>query len=321
MNYSNDWNPSVQQQNQQSDASNFHPNYMFNTSEVSNEYNLLNDFLSTSMLDDYYQDPENPSVFSDQSLANIMGPLSTPNNALFTTPQMKPANLFQQPNTEKPPAPNPDGTSTSKDKDKETAYFLTAADPAGTDAPDERMAKLFKAKYDAGLLKPWNYVKGYARLYKWMEANISKTTRVKITRQMERFRPEFRQRVQGLNDYQLVLIEIWFERKLMEYDRIFASMAIPACCWRRTGEIFRGNREMAELIGVPLDELRDVSVRGPGLWPLADLFELGQTESASNIDGTVAGYLLGEVYLYCIRQDAEGHPDRMCSEAVERIIG
>jgi hypothetical protein len=44
----------------------------------------------------------------------------------------------------------------------------------------------------------------------------------------------------------------------MEYDRVFASMAIPACCWRRTGEIFRGNKEMAELIRVPMEELRDV---------------------------------------------------------------
>jgi len=43
----------------------------------------------------------------------------------------------------------------------------------------------------------------------------------------------------------------------MEYDRVFASMAIPACCWRRTGEIFRGNREMAELVGVEWEMLRD----------------------------------------------------------------
>jgi hypothetical protein len=35
-------------------------------------------------------------------------------------------------------------------------------------------------------------------------------------------------------------------------------MAIPACCWRRTGEIFRGNKEMAELINVPIESLRDV---------------------------------------------------------------
>jgi len=63
-----------------------------------------------------------------------------------------------------------------------------------------------------------------------------------------------------LTDMQLVYVEIEFERRLMEYDRVFASMAIPACCWRRTGEIYRGNYEMAKLLGVPIETLRDVSV-------------------------------------------------------------
>lgn len=34
-------------------------------------------------------------------------------------------------------------------------------------------------------------------------------------------------------------------------------MGIPACLWRRTGEIFKGNREFAELVGVPYEQLRD----------------------------------------------------------------
>jgi PAS domain-containing protein len=57
---------------------------------------------------------------------------------------------------------------------------------------------------------------------------------------------------------ELVIVEMWFEKQLMEYDRVFASMAVPACLWRRTGEVFRGNKEMAELIGVPVERLRDV---------------------------------------------------------------
>jgi len=56
-----------------------------------------------------------------------------------------------------------------------------------------------------------------------------------------------------------VLVEEFFERLLLDYDRVFTSMAIPACLWRRTGEIYRGNKEFAALINVALDELRDVS--------------------------------------------------------------
>ena len=63
----------------------------------------------------------------------------------------------------------------------------------------------------------------------------------------------------NFTDIQLVYVEMDFEKRLMEYDRVFASMAIPACCWRRTGEIYRGNNEMAKLLGVPIETLRDVS--------------------------------------------------------------
>lgn len=35
-------------------------------------------------------------------------------------------------------------------------------------------------------------------------------------------------------------------------------MGIPACLWRRTGEIYKGNKEFAALVGVPIEQLRDV---------------------------------------------------------------
>ena len=91
-----------------------------------------------------------------------------------------------------------------------------------------------------------------------MERNLQPQSRIRILAQLNKFRPKFRERMQGLSDYQLVVVEIEFERRLMEYDRVFASMAIPACCWRRTGEIYRGNNEMAKLLGVSMDSLRDV---------------------------------------------------------------
>jgi len=57
----------------------------------------------------------------------------------------------------------------------------------------------------------------------------------------------------------LVFIEEAFERLLLDYDRVFSAMAIPACLWRRTGEIYKGNREFAELVGLDSFMLRDVS--------------------------------------------------------------
>ena len=64
-----------------------------------------------------------------------------------------------------------------------------------------------------------------------------------------------------------MFIEEAFERLLLDYDRVFSAMAIPACLWRRTGEIYKANREFAELVGVDGYMLRDVSAPDPSTFP------------------------------------------------------
>lgn len=237
---------------------------MFNANEVSNEYNLFNDFLSTSLFDESGMLPtEDMTAYNDPSFMNFMNVgMTGSSNDLLPATQVNQTSNLAQPNfaAQGHVISRPASTKPTSDKAREK-YYMTAADPSGTDSPEERMNKLLKAKYDAGLLKPFNYVNGYARLNRYMEKNMKSQSRHKILMQLDRFRPKFRERMQSLTDIELVLVEMWFERSLMEYDRIFASMAIPACCWRRTGEIFRGNREMAELIGVPIESLREVCVQ------------------------------------------------------------
>ncbi|OJJ32365.1 hypothetical protein ASPWEDRAFT_53990 [Aspergillus wentii DTO 134E9] len=242
-------------QSQFQDMHNFHPSYMFNAPEVTNEYNLLGDFLSNSLLDDgnMFQNDGMHGIYSDPTLINSMATLGGPNASLLPPSQLPPP---AQSHPTQNDAIQQQNSTVVNDKARET-YYMTAADPSGSDPPEERMNKLLKAKYDAGLLKPFNYVKGYARLNQYMEKHMQQASRQKILRQLDKFRPKFRERMQSLTDIELILVEMWFERSLMEYDRVFASMAIPACCWRRTGEIFRGNKEMAELIGVPIESLRD----------------------------------------------------------------
>ena len=241
----------------------FHPNFMFNANEVTDEYNLLNDFLSTSLLEEgggMFSTEDFHGTYNDPSFTNSMNVSLGGNNGEFL-PQMQQNQITATPAQTQAmqgaQISRPSSTKPVSDKARER-YYMTAADPAGNDPPEERMNKLLKAKYDAGLLKPFNYVNGYARLNKYMEKNMKHSSRHKILMQLDQFRPKFRERMQSLTDIELVLVEMWFERNLMEYDRVFASMAIPACCWRRTGEIFRGNKEMAELIHVPIEALRDV---------------------------------------------------------------
>lgn len=90
--------------------------------------------------------------------------------------------------------------------------------------------------------------------------SMNQSSKQRIVKPLSIFRPAFRAVAQSLKDIDLVLVEEAFERMLLDYDRVFTSMAIPACLWRRTGEIYRGNKEFAGLVEVNVEDLRDVSV-------------------------------------------------------------
>ncbi|KAF8119635.1 hypothetical protein EV363DRAFT_1381397 [Boletus edulis] len=136
---------------------------------------------------------------------------------------------------------------------------------------DERLNHVIRSKYEAGLLKPYDYVKGYARLSRWMDRNVSLQSKQQILQPLSVLRPKckrFEIKVavshvvvqavaQTLRDIDLVFIEEAFERLLLDYDRVFSAMGVPACLWRRTGEIYKGNREFSKLVGVDGYMMRD----------------------------------------------------------------
>lgn len=232
------------------------PTYMFDSTEVIDEYNLLNTFLNRNLLE------------NESSRRSAQKPLDVDSKSIQSTesqstPKMKSCvDDYREADSGNAMLPRSGLRFKAPTKfvldEAQEKYYFTAADPAENGFPEERINRLLKAKYDAGMLKPFNYVKGYARLNRYMEHNLQEQSRQRILRQLNGFRPNFRKQMHKLTDIELVMVEMWFERMLMEYERIFASMAVPACCWRRTGEVFRGNREMAELINVNIDELRDV---------------------------------------------------------------
>lgn len=60
--------------------------------------------------------------------------------------------------------------------DKTERFLLTAADQKDG-SRDERLARVIHAKFEAGLLKPYNYVAGYTRLMRWMESQCASCCR------------------------------------------------------------------------------------------------------------------------------------------------
>ncbi|KAJ3329230.1 hypothetical protein HDU76_008361 [Blyttiomyces sp. JEL0837] len=170
------------------------------------------------------------------------------------------------------PSSNPSPSDPTTQLSSTERFVLTAADPAdGT--YNDRLNQVITAKFEAGLLKPYNYVNSYARLARWMESHMSPASRQRILNVIGVFRPRFRWVAQGLTDIDLVLVEEAFERLLLEYDRVFGAMGIPSCLWRRTGEIWKCNKEFAALVGVSMDRLRDGRM---------SIYELMTEESAVN---------------------------------------
>lgn len=245
-------------QNHLQDVHSYQSNYLM-APEVSNEFNLLNEFLNSSLLDDGGLLSGDLDQGTTKTQNDMLPGYGLNQNSLLP-PSALPAGSMPPPADSEQGAPAARSAATNpEDKKRREAaeFYLQVADPSGNDMPEKRMERVLLSKYEAGLLRPFNYIQGYKRLMDYLESHIHASSKQKILAQINRFRPKFREKVQQLTDIQLVYVEMWFERTLMEYDRVFASMAVPACCWRRTGEIFRGNKEMAELIGVQVEDLRD----------------------------------------------------------------
>ena len=85
--------------------------------------------------------------------------LTNPTNVTSSTDTQLPAP--ERPPEEPIPVVLPAATKTER-------FFLTAADQA-SGTRNERLNMVIRSKYEAGLLKPYNYVKGYARLSRWMD--------------------------------------------------------------------------------------------------------------------------------------------------------
>ncbi|KAI5968237.1 RDS2 [Candida margitis] len=240
---------------------------LFYSEHAGSEFSSLNDFLSI------IDDPElvNGALNDDPNHAFWGNTMAFSPNNLFN--QTFPEEVVQQPAPEESAPQSPREAQPVISDSARDKFFLTAADPTTEISPEERLKQVIKAKLEAGLLQPYNYAKGYARLQRYMDNYMNISSRQRILKPLSIFRPAFRAIARTLKDVDLVLVEESFERMLLDYDRVFTSMAIPACLWRRTGEIYRGNKEFASLVGVTTDDLKDGKLA---------IYELMSEESAVN---------------------------------------
>jgi PAS domain-containing protein len=224
------------------------PHYaQFASEQATSEFLVLSDFLN--IMGSPTQRPASPSV----PVPVLPGEATEESDSVDASRQHSRANSVTAPNSQNPSKP---GSVNGISESAQEKFFLTAADP-NPESAEDRLKSVINAKVEAGLMKPFNYVRGYARLQKFMDANMSAESKQRILAPLSTFRPAFRAIAKRLTDVDLILVEEAFERLLLDYDRVFTSISVPACLWRRTGEIFRGNKEFAALLNIPAEHLRD----------------------------------------------------------------
>lgn len=129
------------------------------------EYPLRRDFLES--LDDgsFFGQPNGvgPSLMSPTPYNSTVLGVDNPyiSNERPASPAEPAPAAPEKPPAEPAPVVLPAATKTER-------FFLTAADQA-SGSRNERLNMVIRSKYEAGLLKPYNYVKGYARLSRWMD--------------------------------------------------------------------------------------------------------------------------------------------------------
>ncbi|KAJ3404102.1 hypothetical protein HDU80_003284 [Chytriomyces hyalinus] len=234
--------------------------------QMGNELTIISDFLAS------LESPSNNTQAFFNAMQGYPGSRHPPNQQASSGPAARPGRSASGSsavlsNGEHGQNPDPESLSSTE------RFVLTAADPMTVGTNEDRLNQVISAKFEAGLLKPYNYINSYTKLQQWMETHMSPASRTRILNVMGLFRPRFQWVAQRLTDMDLVLVEEAFERMLLEYDRVFSSMGIPSCLWRRTGEIWKCNKEFAELVGLSMDELKDGKL---------SIYELMSEESAVN---------------------------------------
>lgn len=131
--------------------------FLYQPETLGNEFSVLTDFLETLDEGSFFTSPPTtvaPSLMSSRAFPNPQDTYTTQpslTDTMSATPRVE----------DQTPVILPAATKTER-------FLLTAADQA-SGSRDERLNRVIQSKYEAGLLKPYNYVKGYARLSRWMD--------------------------------------------------------------------------------------------------------------------------------------------------------
>lgn len=139
---------------------------------LGSDFSLLSNFLESLDERSFFNPP--PTTVAPALMSGPSQPFTTPQSAepspssnveQYTNPDVTVAEVsppVAAPIKEETlPVVFPSATKTEK-------FLMIAADQE-PGPRNERLNRVIRSKFEAGLLKPYNYVKGYARLQRWMD--------------------------------------------------------------------------------------------------------------------------------------------------------
>lgn len=100
-----------------------------------------------------------------------------------------------------------------------------------------------------GITKPYDYVKGYHRLYQLINKKYSRPWVAKAQEYLQNYRPVLLQVREELNTDDLIHQEMGLQRNLMTLQEHFAEVGTPFLICRRSGEVIGINKEFTILTG------------------------------------------------------------------------
>ncbi|KAH0825796.1 hypothetical protein J3R83DRAFT_8852, partial [Lanmaoa asiatica] len=229
--------------------------FLYQPETLGNEFSVLTDFLET-LNDGSFTSPQTvtPSLMSAPSYPD---PTADNVGSTYVTQPPTTTEPSRGTTTEPHAAPQESTPPHLPSASSKTEKLLLTAAVQESASGDERLNRVIRSKYSPGLLKPYDYVKGYLRSPFEMDGPrdgwttsrfVSRQSKQQTLQPLSVLRPKFRD---------LVFIEETSEHLLLDYDRVFSAMGVPACLWRRTGEIYKGNCEFTELVGVDGYMMRD----------------------------------------------------------------
>jgi len=172
-------------------------------------------------------------------------PASTDSSVLETDDSLTSATFFANSgNATRPPAQRSPMVNRAHQGNRSSS---TALQPIHSNGIRKRQRDT-KSIYQ-NITKPYDYVKGYHRLYQLINRKYSRSWVAKAQEYLQNYRPVLLQVREELNTDDLIHQEMCVQRSLMTLQDHFAEVGTPFLICRRSGEIVGLNKEFTILTG------------------------------------------------------------------------